>query len=43
MSGHSGTPLAKKPGSGAGARLFRLAPPHNYRKLVRPLTRSPRP
>jgi hypothetical protein len=43
MSGYSGTPVAKKLGSGAGARLFLLAPPHHYRQRLEPLPRSPRP
>jgi len=37
MSGYSGTPLAKKLGIGAGARLFLHDAPANYRELVAPL------
>jgi hypothetical protein len=37
MSGYSGTPLAKKLGIRAGARLFLHAAPQNYRQLVAPL------
>ena len=37
MSGYSGTPLAKKLGIKAGARLFLHAPPANYPQLVAPL------
>ncbi|MGB6605646.1 MAG: hypothetical protein WA747_04775 [Steroidobacteraceae bacterium] len=37
MAGYSGTPLAKKLGIRAGARLFLHAPPANYAKLVAPL------
>jgi hypothetical protein len=37
MSGYSGTPLAKKLGIHAGARLFLRAAPANYPQLVAPL------
>ena len=37
MSGYSGTPLAKKLGIRAGARLFLHEAPQNYRRLVAPL------
>jgi hypothetical protein len=37
MSGYSGTPLAKKLGIRAGARLFVHAAPDNYRELLAPL------
>jgi hypothetical protein len=37
MSGYSGTPLAKKLGIRAGARLFLQAAPRNYPQLVAPL------
>ena len=37
MSGYSGTPLAKKLGIRAGARLFLKAAPRNYPQLVAPL------
>jgi Protein of unknown function (DUF3052) len=37
MSGYSGTPLAKKLGIRAGARLFLHAPPGNYRELLAPM------
>jgi hypothetical protein len=37
MSGYSGTPLAKKLGITAGARLFLHRAPANYRELVAPL------
>ena len=37
MSGHSGTPLAKKLGIRAHARLFVRAAPDNYRELLAPL------
>ncbi len=37
MSGYSGTPLARKLGIRAHARLFVRAAPHNYRQLVAPL------
>jgi hypothetical protein len=37
MSGYSGTPLAKKLGIRAGARLFLHAAPANYPQLVAPL------
>jgi Protein of unknown function (DUF3052) len=36
-SGYSGTPLAKKLGIRAGARLFLQAAPRNYPQLVAPL------
>jgi hypothetical protein len=34
VAGYSGTPLAKKLGIRAGARLFVRAPPGNYAQLV---------
>jgi len=37
MSGYSGTPLAKKLGIRAHARLFVRAAPDNYRELLAPL------
>jgi hypothetical protein len=37
MSGYSGTPLAKKLGIRAGARLFLLAAPDNYHELLAPV------
>ncbi len=37
MSGYSGTPLAKKLGIRAGARLFVHAAPQNYIRLLAPL------
>jgi hypothetical protein len=37
VSGYSGTPLAKKLGIRAGARLFVHAAPDNYRELLAPL------
>jgi hypothetical protein len=37
MSGYSGTPLAKKLGIRAGARLFVRAAPDNYPQLLAPL------
>jgi len=37
MSGYSGTPLAKKLGIRAHARLFARAAPDNYRELLAPL------
>ena len=37
MSGYSGTPLAKKLGIRADARLFVRAAPDNYRELLAPL------
>jgi len=37
MSGYSGTPLAKKLGIRAHARLFVRAAPDNYRELLTPL------
>jgi hypothetical protein len=37
VAGYSGTPLAKKLGIRAGARLFLHAPPGNYTQLVAPL------
>ncbi len=37
MSGYSGTPLAKKLGIRAGARLFVHAAPGNYTRLLAPL------
>ena len=37
MSGYSGTPLAKKLGIHAHARLFVRAAPENYRELLAPL------
>src|SRR6516225_5824954 len=37
MSGYSGTPLAKKLGIRAHARLFVRAAPENYRELLAPL------
>ncbi|HEV3182879.1 MAG TPA: hypothetical protein VGY90_08695 [Steroidobacteraceae bacterium] len=37
MSGYSGTPLAKKLGIQAHARLFVRAAPDNYRELLAPL------
>ena len=37
MSGYSGTPLAKKLGIRAGARLFVRAAPDNYRQLLAPM------
>jgi hypothetical protein len=37
MSGYSGTPLAKKLGIRAHARLFVRAAPANYRELLAPL------
>lgn len=37
MAGYSGTPLAKKLGIRAGARLYLQAPPGNYAQLVAPL------
>ena len=40
MSGYSGTPLAKKLGIRAGARLFLHAPPENYWQLLAPLPAS---
>jgi hypothetical protein len=40
VSGYSGTPLAKKLGIRAGARLFLHAPPEHYRELLAPLPES---
>jgi hypothetical protein len=37
MSGHSGTPLAKKLGIRAHARLYVRGAPDNYRELLAPL------
>ena len=37
MTGYSGTPLAKKLGIAAGARLFLHQAPANYRELLAPL------
>jgi hypothetical protein len=37
MSGYSATPLARKLGIAAGARLFLHDAPANYRELVAPL------
>jgi hypothetical protein len=37
MSGYSATPLAKKLGIAAGARLFLHQAPANYRELLAPL------
>jgi hypothetical protein len=37
VSGYSGTPLAKKLGIGAGARLYLHQAPENYAQLVAPL------
>jgi hypothetical protein len=37
MSGYSGTPLAKKLGIRAGARLYTRAAPDNYRELLAPI------
>jgi len=42
MSGYSGTPLAKKLGIRAGARLFLHSPPADYRQLLEPLPESVR-
>ena len=37
MAGYSGTPLAKKLGIKAGARVFVANGPPNYRQLLEPL------
>jgi DUF3052 family protein len=42
MSGYSGTPLAKKLGIRAGARLFVRAPPANYIELLAPMPQGVR-
>jgi hypothetical protein len=42
MSGYSGTPLAKKLGIRAHARLFVRAAPDNYRALLAPLPQDVR-
>jgi hypothetical protein len=42
MSGYSGTPLVTKLGIKAGAQIYAVGAPENYRKLLEPLPRGVR-